>query len=210
MKKKKIIISIVVVICVLVGVFFVVRFGVVGRINDSISRYFVQSQSDKEVEGELMYETELDKDGNKYLVEMKKVIGTNLKTGEEVEMWVETAEPKKIYDYFYEGKIDKIENNKIYFMVDKESKDGGIFCKDVEDYEIFFDIDTFDFKEDPHSRYWPDFVTVYPKDSLESTGHFYSTEGLEFLVGKYLRVQDAIREDYYTGDRYKDLVFFLQ
>ena len=201
MRKKRIIISMVVVICVLVGSFFIMRFDVIGKIRNVI---------EKEGPEELRYETELDKKGNEYLVEMKKVIGINLETGEEVEIWVETAEPKNIYNYFYEGEVEKIGDNKIYFMVDKESKDGDIFCKDVEDYQIVFDIDTFDFKKDPHLRYWPDFVTVYPKDSLESTGHFYSTEGLEFLVGKYLRVQDAIREDYYTGDRYKDLVFFLQ
>ncbi|MBA7612660.1 hypothetical protein ES703_19896 [subsurface metagenome] len=210
MKKRKIIISVVVALCFLVGVFFVIRFGFLRRIDNAISRYFVQSQSDEEVEEELMYETELDKDGTEYVIEYRKKIVTDLETGEEVEMWEDTADPIIIYDNYYKGKIDKIEDNKIYFIVDKENKSGGFSLKDVEDYEIVFDIDTFDFKEDPHSHYWPDSLLVDPKDTLESSEDFYSVDGLEFLVGEYLRAEDVMFEDYYTEDRYKMLVFYLQ
>jgi len=210
MRKKRIIIGVVAVVCVLVSGFFVYRSGVIGRIDNAMSCYFVQSQSDKEVEEELMYETELDKDGSEYVVEYRKIIGTDLRTGEEVEMWEDTADPKTIYDNYYKGEVEKIEDNKIYFMVDKENKSGGLSLKDVEDYEIVFDIDTFDFKEDPHSHYWPDSLLVDPKDTLESSEDFYSVDGLEFLVGEYLRAEDVMFEDYYTEDRYKMLVFYLQ
>jgi len=210
MRKKKIITSIFVVVCVLVGVFLVIRLDVFGRIDDAISRYFVQSQSEEEVEEELMYETELDKDGSEYVVEYRKQIVTDLETGEEVEMWEDTADPKKIYDNYYKGEVEKIEDNKIYFIVDKENKSGGFSLKNVEDYEIVFDIDTFDFESDSISHYWSDYLKVDPKDPLESCKHFHHADELEFLVGEYLRVQDTMFEDFYTEHRYKCLIFYLQ
>ena len=203
MRKKKLIISLVVVVCVLVGSFFVIKFGVVGRIYNAINK-LVMDDEDKEVEllhlvpsegpEELMYETEMDKDGNEYVVEYRKVNGLVDAEGNEVEMWEDTADTIKIYDNNYLGRIEKIEDNKIYFMVD---------MKDSKDYEIIFDINTFDFKEDYPSHYWSDFLEFDHED-------FYSAGDLEFLVGKYLRVQDAMREDYYTGHRHKGLIFYLQ
>ena len=213
MRKKRIIITIVVVICVLVGVFFIMRFGVLGRIYDAINKLVVQNKAESEEEAsqeELKYVTEYDKDGNEYVIKYRKQIVKD-EEGNEFEMWEDTAEPKIIYDNFYKGKIEKIEDNKIYFTVDKEDKSGcGFSFKDVEDYEIVFDIDTYDFEEDPHSHYWCDSIIVNPKDPLENSKFLYSAVELEFLVGESVMVQDAMREDYYTGDKYKDLVFYLQ
>ena len=213
MRQKRIIIIVVagIVIVLLAGLFFLVKYNVLGGIDDAISRYFVQSQSDEEAPEELKYETEHDKDGNEYVVEYRKQIVTNLETGEEVEMWEDTADPKKIYDNYYKGKIEKIEDNKIYFTVDKEDKSGGGFSfKDDEDYEIVFDINTYDFEDEPSSHYWCDSIIVIPKDPLESGKFLYSAGELEFLVGESVMVQDAMREDYYTGDIYKDLDFYLK
>jgi len=203
MRKKRIITITVVVLFVLVCSFFIMRFDVVGRINNAINKLVVDDE-DKEVKllhlvssedpEELMYETEVDKNENEYVVEYRKVKGLVDAEGNEVEMWEDTADPIKIYDNVYLGTITKIEDNKIYFMVD---------MKDAKDYEIIFDIDTFDFKEDYSSHYWSDFL-VFDYE------HFYSAGELEFLVGKYLRVQDAMRGDYYTGDRYKGLIFYSQ
>ena len=210
MRKKRIITSIVVVIGVLVGIFFIIKFGVIGRIDDAISRYFVQNQSDKEVEEELMYETEHDKDGNEYVVKYKKQIVKD-EEGNEFEMWEDTAEPKIIDDNFYKGKIEKIEDNKIYFLVDKEDKSGGGFSfKDVEDYEIVFDINTYDFEDDPSSHYWCDSLSFRDEDFWGGSERFHSADALEFLVGEYLRVQDSMFEDYYTGNKNKLLIFYLK
>ena len=196
MRKKRIIIPAVVVLCVLVGVFFVMKFDVIGKIYN-----FIQDRTKEEVPEELKYETFLDKDGNEYVVEMRKIIVTNLETGEEVEMWEDTSEPKIIYDNYYKGKIEKIEDNKIYFNVDKEDKSGGGFSyKDVEDYKVVFDIDTYDLESDPHSSDYCDSLNFDHED-------FYSAKELEFLVGKDLRVQESMFEDYYTKDRYKMLFF---
>ncbi|GAH27306.1 unnamed protein product, partial [marine sediment metagenome] len=59
---------------------------------------------------------------------------------------------------------------------------------------IVFDIDTFDFKEDPQSHYWPDSLTVCPKDPLKISEEFYSAGEVEFLVGEYLRGEDVMFE----------------
>ena len=211
MRKKKIIISIVVgiVIVLLAGLFFLVKYNVMGRIDDAISRYFVQSQSDEEAPEELKYETFLDKDGNEYAVEMRKIIVKD-EEGNEFEMWEDTSEPKIIYNNFYKGKIEKIEDNKIYFIVDKENKSGGFSFKDVEDYEVVFDIDAYDLESDPHSDDYCDGLSFDNVDDFwGGSKRFYSADALEFLVGEYLRVQESMFEDYYTGDRYKDLIFYL-
>jgi len=210
MRKKRIIISIVVVICVLVGVFFVMRFGVLGRIYDAIRCYVVQSQSDEEVEEELMYENEHDKDGNEYIVEYRKVTGAVDEEGNEVEMWEDTSEPITIYNNIYKGTLDKIEGNKIYFTVDRIVKGENFDGEDAKGHQIIFDIDTYDFEEDPHSRYWPDSLSFHNGDIWGGDERFHSADGLEFLVGEYLRVQDSMFEDYYTRDRYKGLDFYLK
>ncbi|MBM3702580.1 MAG: hypothetical protein FJW63_06295 [Actinobacteria bacterium] len=212
MRKKRIIITIVVVICVLVGVFFVVRFGVVGRIYN-----FIQDKAFTDKEGnkieilyqvpsdteELKYETLHDKDGKEVVVEMRKILYIN-QYGNEVESWEETAEPIKIYDYMYKGKIEKVEDNKIYFTVDKKEKEGAEFVfEDVKDYQIIFDIDTYDLKDDLSVGYEVCDSLIFNYE------HFYSADGLEFLLGEHLRVQDTMFEDYYIGEKYKVLVFYL-
>ena len=205
MRKKRIIISIVVVICVLIGVFFIMRFGVIGRIYNALNKPVVQSQSGEDTQEDLIYETFLDKDGNEVVIEMEKTIGVDV-DGNEVEFYVDTADPIIIYDYMYKGEIEKIEDNKIYFIVDKEMKEESLLYrkyKDVEDYQLVFDIDTYDLESGPHIGYnVRDFLIFDDED-------FYSTGELEFLVGKYLRVQDCMFEDCYIGDRYKALVFYL-
>ena len=208
MRKKRIIISVITAVCVLVCSFFVMRFGVIGRIYDTVNKLtfaIIARPAKKEAPEELKYETLHDKDGNEVVIEYRKQIVTDLETGEEVEMWAETKEPIIIYFNMYKGEIEKIEDNKIYFMVDKEDKSNfGVSFKDVEDYQVVFDINTYDLEEDPYADYSVcDHLAFDYKD-------FYSADSLEFLVGKYLGVQESMFEDYYTGDRYKALGFCLK
>ena len=206
MRKKRIIITIVVVLCVLVGSFFIIKFGIVGKIYDAINKPVVQSQSDEDAQENFIYETFLDKDGNEVVVEMEKTIGVDV-DGNEVEFYVDTAGPIIIYDYMYKGEIEKIEDNKIYFMVDREMKEESLLYrkyKNVEDYQLVFDIDTYDLKSDPHVGYSVKDFLIFDDE------HFYSASELEFLVGEYLRVCDIMGEDSHTGERCKNLVFYLQ
>ena len=207
MRKKKIIITVVVVICVLVGIFFVMRFGVIGRIYNVIYKQAVENKA--EPEEELRYETEVDKDGNEFVVEYRKQIFTDLITGEEVEIWEDTAEKTIIYNNTYEGRIEKIEDNKIYFMVDFEVKEDPYIVENVKNYLVVFDIDTYNFESDPSSHYWGDSLKYLNEDQdiWGNFVYFNSADELEFLVGEYLSVQAFMNEDYYTGDRYKSLFF---
>ena len=58
MRKKRIIISAAVAVCVLVGVFFVVRFGVLGRIYDAVSEPIAEGEAESEEEVEEKEEAE--------------------------------------------------------------------------------------------------------------------------------------------------------
>ena len=215
MRKKRIIISIVLVICVLVGIFFIINFGVVGRINNGIDKSVLENKAGSEEKGpeEFRYETKHDKNGNEYVVEYRKENFTDAITGKEVEMWGDTTKKTIIYSNQYLGKIEKIEDNKIYFMVDKEDKSGeGFSFKNVKDYKIIFDIDTYDLEFDPSSGSGGDFLQ-YLNGDQDILGNFVNCRGadeLEFLLGKYLRAQAFMNEDPHTGDTSKTLVFYLK
>jgi len=204
---KRKIINISLVVLILVGVFFIVKFDVIGKIEGVMNKQVEKNNvisDDEQDHDELKYETFLDENGNEIVIEMEKVIVKD-EDGNEVEMWVDTAEPEIIYDYMYKGTIVKIKDNKIYFMVDKESKNGSYFCEDVEDYEIVFDINTYNLESDPYDTSY----SVYDFLSFDYE-RFYSAGELEFLVGRYLRVQDSVFEDSHTGEIYKGLDFYLQ
>ena len=203
MRKKKIIISIVVVMCVLVCSFFIMRFGVIGNIRNAINKPVVKNkaESEEEVQEEVKYETRHAKDANEFVVEMRKIIGVVDENGNEVETWEDTEEPITIYNNIYEGTLDKIEGNKIYFNVNKIVKGDNSDGEDVKGHQIIFDIDTYSVCASP---------IIYNESSEGLCGDikfFHSADELEFLVGKYFRVHDVMEEDYYTCEKYKGLFF---
>ena len=104
-----------------------------------------------------------------------------------------------ICDNEYLGRIKKIEDNKVYFMVDKEEKKGSHFIfEDVEDYQVIFDIDTHDSLIVESVYFWNACAWEF----------FYSAGELEFLVGKYLKLNKfMVDENSPTGKRYKVLRF---
>lgn len=113
----------------------------------------------------------LDKDGNEIVIEMEKIVVKD-EDGSKVEMYVDTAKPIIIYDYMYKGKITKIEDNKIYFNVDLEVKEGT---------DYIFDIDTYNLEFDPNTSYSVNDSLVYDYES------FYRAEDLKNIIGEYLR-----------------------
>jgi len=203
MKKRKII-NIALIVCAVVGMFFLIRYDVMGRLYDVINLQVAQNKSGQvnDDQNEIIYETVLDKDGNEFVIEMEKIIVED-EDGHEVEMYVDTAEPIIIYDYMYKGKITKIKDNKIYFTVDLEVKEGTEHSfENVKDYEIIFDIDTYNLEFDPNSEYLVNDSLVYNYESFDKA------DDLQGMVGKYLRVVDIALEDNYTGEKYKSLIFF--
>jgi len=209
MKKWKVI-NIVLIICIAAGIFFVIKFDLVGKIENIIYGQQTRNETlnkanDKYTNGdELITEKLLDKDGNEVVIKMRKIVVTDEETGKEVIMYEDTAEHKIIYDYMYQGIVEKIGDNKIYFYIDKESKSGSYFCEDIKDYQIIFDLDSYDTEADTSVGYFAcDHLNLDFKE-------FYSVKDLEKLVGKYIRVQNSKYEDYYTGEEYKVINFFTE
>ena len=204
MNKRKII-NIVLIACTVIGIFFLVKYDVMGKLYDIIELQATQNKSDQ-INGddleEIIYETVLDEDGNEFVIEMEKIIVED-EEGNEVEMYVDTAEAIIIYDHMYKGKVTKIEDNKIYFSVDLEIKEEtGHSFENVKDYEKIFDIDSYNLEFDTSSEYSVNDSLVYNYEI------FYKAEDLQDIVGKYLRVTDTGLEDNYTGEKYKSLTFF--
>ena len=206
MKKRKII-NITLIACTIIGIFFLIKYDVIGRLYDIIDLQVAQNKSGQESDGarkEKIYETVLDEDGNEFVIEMEKIIVKD-EDGNEIEMYVDSVEPIIIYDHMYKGEITKIEDNKIYFSVDLEVKEGTDHSfENVKDYEIVFDIDTYNLEFDPNSEYSVNDSLVYDYEC------FYKADDLQDIVGKYLRVTDTVLEDNYTGKRYKSLTFFIK
>ena len=146
-----------------------IKYDVMGKLYDIIELQVTQSKSSQAIDntqGEIIYETMIDKDGNEFVIEMEKVIGED-EDGNEVEMYVDTAEAIIIYDYMYKGKITKIKDNKIYFIVDMEQKEGTSHSfKDVNDYELIFDIDTYNLELNSNSEYSVNDSLVYDYEML--------------------------------------------
>ena len=136
----------------------------------------------------------------------------------------ELSNSKIYYDNMYKGEIEKIEDNKIYFIVDRKGKKwGGITTvfKDVEDFEVIFDIDTYTLEYDPFDK---GYTTTIDKDTNLAVFHtthydgdyltydhknYYSVKDLEFLVGNYLRVDESMTEYFDYGVTNKFLSFSI-
>jgi hypothetical protein len=157
-----------------------------------------------ETEEELRYETVTDKDGNEIVIEYKKEVLVDSETGEEVEMWEDTAEQINIFYYIYEGTIEKIEDNKIYFMVDRENKEGDVYSlKNVKDYEIVFDINTFNLESDPTALYYS------VMDGLIYEYQRFSKAGdLNFLIGKRVKIHFTEFKNPHILETYKTINVF--
>ncbi len=206
--KKRMVINIILIAFTIAGIFFLIRYEIMGKLYDAMSSQVTQNKSQSEknnARDELIYETVVDEDGNEIVIELEKMIVED-EEGNEVEMYVDISEPTVIYDHTYKGKITKIQDNKIYFNVDQEVKEGTdhIF-ENVKDYQIIFDIDTYNLEFDPNNAsYSVNDCLVYEYES------FYEAEDLGNIIGKYLRVNDTLFEDYYTGKEYKSLIFYNQ
>jgi len=172
-------------------------------IQKNLEKRAVEIEDEKAIadEPETITETFTDKEGNEHMVELEKQVFTDTETGEKVLAYIDPVMPKEIYSRFYEGMIEKIEDNKIYFLVDKEDKTGsGFNFEDVEDYRVVFDINTFDFSFENDSHYFSDSIKF-------NSNSFKSAKELEFLIGKRLTVQDSVFEDNYTKDTSRMLFF---
>jgi hypothetical protein len=211
--KKKSIIIVVIVICISIGIFFVIRFDLVKKIGNTIylqtvkSKILTEANEKYSNEPELITETFTDKDGNEIVVKMKKIVVKDENTGQEVLMYEDIAEPEIIQVKSYKGKIEIIEENKIFFIVDEEFKKSKFATdsynfEEVKDYQIIYDLESYNLDFDKSVGYFVcDHLNLDFKD-------LDSIEDLEKIIGKYIRLQDSKFRDYYTGEVYKVLSFF--
>lgn len=204
MTYKILIILIVIIVITALFCFFFIKFDVC----EKVQNLFVDVAS----RGNITYENAVDKYGNEYLIEFSDVNAIDISTGEEVVITEEINDAIIEKQIFYNGEIRDLKDNKIYFIVDKVGTSSTLSSfKDVEDYQVVFDLNTYDLESDPYSkaRYWPDFITVQAEDPLEPSIFIHEIEELEFLVGENVIVQDIIFSDYYTSQEYKELLFYL-
>jgi len=204
MAHKILIILIVIIVIIAFACFFFIKFNVC----EKVYNLFVDVAN----RGNITYENAVDKYGNEYLIEFSDVNAIDISTGEEVVITEEINDAIIEKQIFYNGEIEYLKDNKIYFIVDKVGTSSALSSfKDVEDYQVVFDLNTYDLECDPYSkvRYWPDFITVRARDPLEPSIFIHDIEELEFLVGEYAIVQDIIFSDYYTSQRYKELCFLI-
>jgi hypothetical protein len=214
MKHRKIII-IVLVIFITIGISLVIKFDLINSIEDKIHlqkiKYETSVKANEEysAEAEIITKTFTDKEGNEIVVKMRKMVVQDENTGEEALMYEDIAEPKIIYIKTYKGKIENIENNKIFYLVDKEFKKSifgtgadNYHFEDVKDYQITYDIESYNLDFDETVGYSVcDHLNLDFKD-------LDSIKDLEKIIGKYVKVQDSKFRDYYTGEEYKVLSIF--
>jgi len=214
MKNRNTII-IVIVICLAIGIFLVIKLDLINTIEKKIYLQKIKNEILTEAnekyndEPELITETFTDKDVNEIVIKMKKIVVKNENTGQEVLMYEDIAYPEIVDVKSYKGKIETIEDNKIFYAVDKEFKKSifGIGTdnynfEDVKNYQIIYDIESYNLDFDETVGY---FVCDHLNLDFKDLG---SIEDLEKIVGKYIRVQDSKFRDYYTGEEYKVLSFF--
>ena len=196
MRKKKIIIIVVVgvAIVLLAGLFFLVKYDVMGKFYDFIDSQIAEDTTASLTPGR----GEVVGDEKIYLIDEE---GNEVDLVEEVEIEVNV-----IHNNYYEGTLVNIENNKLFFMVDKEVQEDPYAVEDVEDYQVIFDIDTFSFEVGSRSDSC-DSLVFYGSGDEKDCYQFSSAGELEFLVGKYLSVCYSVTEDPYTKAIYKVLTF---
>ena len=147
--KKRIIIIITIVSCITIGIFSVIKFDLISKIENKIHLLKIKNEILTEAnekysdEPELITETFTDKDGNEIAVEMRKIVVKDEATGQELLMYEDAAEPKIIYVNSYKGKIEKIEGSKVFFIVDREFKKTTGTENNPRGYEIFFNGERF-------------------------------------------------------------------
>jgi len=128
-----------------------------------------------------------------------------------------------IYEYLksdnkYEGTIEKIEDNKIYFLVDKEEVEVpyNYFkrlkkreLEDVEDYEIVFDLSGYNLDYDPVHDLTPyserDHIAYSVYDDIKSIDRLKDYIDPGDYVSIEVRITEVVYEEEGEGKEYKSM-----
>jgi len=203
-KRNKVIIAISVIFVVLASFSVLVfKFNLIDKFKTFATVLLENSEKleDLNNEPDKIYETLTDREGNEHLIEFEKVIVTD-EEGNKVALYEDSSEHINIFYYKYFGTIEKIEDNKIYFLVDQESKGSESFPVDVDDYVKIFDINTFDLEGDPLVQYSVEDNLSYDGDRL------FSAEELNSYIGNYVNIHYSKWEDPKILEFYKSISIF--
>ena len=209
LNRKKVNVFLIVSIILLILV--AIKFNYLEKIIEFKNVWINRNKSDDKAENdvndypEYIYETFIDKNGNEVVIEMKKKIGTV--NGEDIIFYENTADPEVIYCHFYQGIIKSVDGEKIIFLVDKECKNADLNesfydYKDVEDYEIEFDLSDYNTKHNEEFGI-RDMIAINTVEIKDYTD-------LEKLIGKYLKIVDSEFRDNVTKILVKGLDFYIR
>jgi len=204
--KKRTIINIIILVVFITGVFFIVKFDAMGKLYERMKQQATQNKTTKKenTKREFIYETILDNDGKEIVLKLEKLIGED-ENGNKVVVYSDTNnEGIVIYQNGYKGKITGIEDNKIYFEVDLELIEGtSAGYVNVKNYELVFDIDTYDLESNKNVGYSVNDDLTYDYKM------YFSAGGLRVFIGKNVRLQDVCFKDSHIDEEYKSLVFYI-
>jgi len=204
--KKRIFINIFVVLSLIILVLVLIKIGMVGRVLDAISDSL---NPDQQISGEFdnypeyIYETFVDSEGDEISVKMEKKIGTL--DGEEVVFYEDTIGTEVIYCNFYKGIINEINKNTLVVLIDKQALNVDLNSSyydyaDVDDYIKSFNSDDYNLTNLGEFGF---------KDMLSfNTEEIFNFNQVNYLVSKYVRIQDVFFKDSLTKVKYKSLNIF--
>ena len=205
MKKRKII-NIFLLVSIILLILAVIRFDLFGRLIKYAERYNSLKQNAEEDSEypDHIYETFTDGEGKEISVKMEKKTGTI--DGKEVIFYEDTLGSEVIKYNFYKGIVKTVNSEKVVILVDKEClnadpDDSFYQYTEVEDYELNFYFEDYSINQND-SNGLMDLIAI-------NTNRIDSFYDVEFLIGKYIRIQQVEFKDWLTKSNYKGLDFYL-
>jgi len=205
MTRRKII-NLFLLVSIVLLVLAVIRFDLFGRLIKYAERYnsLKQNVEDDNEYPDHIYETFIDGEGKEISVKMEKKTGTI--DGEEVIFYEDTMGSEVVKYNFYKGTVKTVDSEKIVILVDKEClsadpEDSFYHYTEVEEYELDFYFKDY-FINQNNSTGLMDLIAI-------NTNRIDSFNDVEFLIGKYIRIQQVEFKDWLTKSNYKGLDFYL-
>lgn len=206
MTRRKII-NIFLLVSIILLILAVIRFDLFGRLTRYAERYNSLKQNTEEDSEypDHIYETFIDGEGKEISVKMEKKTGTI--DGEEVIFYEDTLGSEVIKYNFYKGTVKTVDREKVVILVDKEClnadpDDSFYQYIEVEGYELVFYFEDYSINQNDSTGLM-DLIAV-------NTNRIDSFNDVEFLIGKYIRIQQVEFEDWLTKSNYKGLDFYLK
>ncbi len=204
MKRGKII-NIFLLVSIILLILAGIRFDLFGRLIKYAERYdsLKNNIEDNNEYPDHIYEAFIGGEGKEISVKMEKKNGTI--DGEEVIFYEDTIGSEVIKYNFYKGTVKTVNSEKVVILVDKEClnadpDDSFYHYTEVEDYELDFYFEGY-FINQNNSTGFMDLIAI-------NTNRIEGFKDVEFLIGKYIRIQQVEFKDWLTKSNYKRLDFY--